>query len=114
MMKDSDLQELIDWGKATDHTDFSEAVAFFRDRKADQKTVVVETDGKVIEGCIEKIYFSYKIPFNDFDFTFWIKDYPTKIRLAYTCLEMFQKMADNMFSVDTTQDKHITIKCKED
>ena len=109
MMKEKEIQDLLEWGKEEKQSDFVELVQFFRDRRADKKNIIVDYDGKKIEGYLNSYSFRYKKPFPDFDFSFWIGDEEISVILPYTYMEMVKKVDKNEFVVETEKGKEAVI-----
>lgn len=113
MMKENEIVELIEWGKEENQPDFVEFINFCKDRRADQKIIIVEMDGEVKELPVEKLIFTYKKPFRDFDFCFIYNNYKSMVKLAYTGMRLITKIGENAFRVDTENGNSAIIKLKE-
>ncbi len=113
MMKENQIMELIEWGKEENQQDFVDFVNFCRERRADQKTVIVEMDGEIRELPVEKYEFWYKKPFQDFDFCIIYNKFKDMVDLPYTGMKLITKIGDNSFQIKTENDKSAVIRLKE-
>lgn len=109
MMKEKEIMDLLEWGKEEKQSDFVELVSFFRDRRADKKSIIVDFNGQKIEGYVKSFLFWYKKPFPDFDFSFWIGDEKKSVDLPYTYMKMVKKVGKNEFVVETEKGKKAVI-----
>ncbi len=112
MMKESEIEDLIAWGKEENQSDFIEFVCFFRDRREDRKSICVVLDDKTIEGYVYKYNFTYNTSFPDFDFICWIGDTKQPVVLKYTYMNMIKKTGENAFVVETEKGKKAMIDFK--
>ncbi len=113
MMKESEIEDLIAWGKEENQVDFVEFACLFRDRCVDKKNIVVDFEDQRIEGYIDTYNFFYKRPFPDMDFSFWIGAEGKGVILPYTYMKMVKKTGEEEFIVETEKGKKAVISFRE-
>ena len=118
MGQDEEIKTMIEWGTELKQPDFVEFIEFIRDRHADKKTIVVDTEGSQFEGEIGNIYIFFRKPFPDFDlsihFVLTEKEKKEKTRRGrfrwdYTYMHMFKKIGENKFHITAEESPEATI-----
>lgn len=118
MGQDEEIKTMIEWGTELNQPDFVEFIEFIRNRRADKKTIVVDTEGTQFEGEIERIFIFFRKPFPDFDLSFFfhLTDEEKKAKTKrydfswdYTYMHMFKKIGENKFHITAEESPEATI-----
>ena len=113
-----ELQDMIEWGTECNQPDFVEFIEFIRDRYADKKTIVIDTEGVQTEGELFRVFPFYKKAFPDFDLSFFFKltDKEKKEKTKreyfswkYTYMHMIKKIGENKFHITSEESPEATI-----